>query len=525
MKSLKTFTKNKKAVSSLFIGIYIALLSLLLISTLFVGTFISRSGIIEYLKVEQERMQESIQLYKLTTDITDVQFTSLQVINTGAIPVRLKALYIDHKLICDPSDPSMLGEEAYIEPKGNVSIPLFPNVPLDTTSLNAQWTVTTERGTKSTEKGVDLWGRSSGSIYTPNKFYFGPLMIYFDMFYWKSGNGPWRSGWSIPKDTVDVTWRIFLTNVDNRTITITDASSFLLVGNDNEPNSYLAWYIDPANSNMTLVPGKLSSICYSWSKPYSDNGKSLIKITKFQVGITCKNFLTFSGHFTAQNGTETPFGQTIPFEAVLITGENMASSITLTANPVYIRNDRTSYSTITATVRDSRGNPVVDSWVELYTTKGTLSENSIKTDANGQAKINLTSTSQQTTANVMAMCEGVAGTCQVNFTPAARIQATAIPATIPMNRNSTITLQLRDQNNQNVSQSGINMTVTLGWSGPKAPTLTYNGQTLNPPFTVTTDSNGRAIILLIAKDRAGTATITASPESGITSGNCTVSIT
>ena len=524
MKYRREFVQNRKAVSSLFTTIYIALLIVILLSTLFIGMELSSSGIFQYLRIEQERSQESIRLFKLTTDRWNTLIVSLEVINTGAISVRIKALYIGHRLICDPSDPSILGDRAYIRPKENVSIPLVQfGQELNPTTLNAQWTVTTERGTKSSEKGMTLWGSTGGAAYTPNKFYFGPLMILFDMFHWKSGNGHWVSGWTIPKNTRSVAWRIFLTNVDNRSITITEDSGFTLVGNDNEPSgNYLAWYVDPPNSNMTFIPGELVSVIYAWSKPYSQGGSSSQDLTKLQESTTCKNFLTFTGHFTEQNGSQTPFGQTIPFEAVLITGETMPSLVTLTPNPANIRNDGTSYSTITATVTDSAGRPVANTWVDFYTTTGTLSVKSQKTDANGIVQVNLTSTTQQTTATVYAISQGVIGNCKVNFTPASKINVTATPSPIPHGTGrSTITVQLVNGGNTNVTQSGITIKVTV--KGKWNPTLTYQGQT-GSTVTVTTDSHGSAIIILAAGTKAEDVVIDAL-ASGLTSGSATVRIT
>jgi hypothetical protein len=289
----------------------------------------------------------------------------------------------------------------------------------------------------------------------------------------------------------------------------------------------LDWYIDPVRSDMILIPDKLCTIYYSLNKPYSAGGSSPQSITKFSEAITCKNFLVFSGNFTEEDGTKTPLGQTIPFEAVLITGDKMASSVTMLANPVNIRNDAASTSTITVTVTDSGGNPIVDEWVDLYTSGGTLSDTHVKTDESGQVQTILTSTLIPRTVNVFAICQGIVGTCKVNFTPATKLVVTAIPTTLPMNPgvSSSITIQLVDNNNNNISQSGIQITVTLGWSGNAntRPNLTYQGQEAYSP--VTTDSTGKAIIILTptSSTKGGTATLTVT-ASGLETGGCTVVI-
>jgi hypothetical protein len=319
MKRLRRVARNKRGVSSIFIAIYLSLIGILLISTLFAGQVISRSSITDYLKIEQDRRQEYFQIIKLT-DIDDLNFTHILVKNTGAITIRIRALYIGGEFKFDPS--------AYIEPKEALNISLIPPIPIDGNSLNSYWTVTSERGTRSSELGKNLWDKISGPIYSPNKFYFGPLMLIFDMFHWKSGEGTdwdnvwydWNNGWYIPAKTKDVTWRILLTNVDNRTITITENSDFSLVVNDIQQNKVQNWYVDPNHQtgNITLIPGDYYFIYYTWSKPYSVSGSSYQEIN-FNPWDPCLNFLTFTGSFNELDGTLSPFGQTIPFEAVLVT--------------------------------------------------------------------------------------------------------------------------------------------------------------------------------------------------------------
>jgi len=521
---------DRKGVSPLFLSLYLAILAILLILMLFFALSISGSALTERLRIEQEKMQESIVLagpeaLKLTAGS---EVHSIRVNNTGSITIRIRALYIDHKFICDPSE---FEGDSYIESKESLWILLlYPNVnpPIvwNDTTMNADWTVTTERGTKASELGANLiWGDTE-TPYTPKKFYFGPLMLIFDMFHWRSGSGPWRSGWTIPKGTKDVTWRILVVDVDDRTIIVTDTSCLTLISNDNSPKDPLPWYIDPQLSQTTFKPNIFNFVYYTWSKPFSQSGASKQGVTGMQESTTCINFLTFYGSFVEANGTLTPFGQTIPFEAVLITTETMAASLELTSNPENIKNDGLSTSTITAKVKDVNGNPVPNAWVDFYTTAGLLPTTHSTTDANGIATVNLTSSMSRTIAYVIAICQGVQGTCKVAFTPASRIEVKAIPNAIPKNGGtSQITVQLKDANNQNIAQSGITITVKISsWIGTqsKKPTLTYEDQS-GYSVTTTTDSNGRAIIILTAKGAAGKATITAS-ASGLTSGSTEVTV-
>jgi hypothetical protein len=316
VKILERFNRNKQGVSSIFIAIYLSLIGILLIAALFAGQVVSQSSITDYLKIEQDRRQEYFQILQLT-DIDDTNFTNLLIKNSGAITIRLRALYIGGNFILDPS--TLVGD-SYIEPKEELNLTLIPPIPIDTNSLSSQWTVTTERGTKSSELGYNLWDKTSGPIYSPNKFYFGPLMLIFDMFHWKSGDGPWNSGWDIPSKTKDVTWRVLLTNVDNRTIMITDDSDFSLVVNDQFGNKVKNWYVDPDYDTyqIQLDPGYYYFVEYKWDRPYS-RGSAKPQEVFANTGYPCLNFLTFTGFFEEFDGSTSPFGQTIPFEAVLIT--------------------------------------------------------------------------------------------------------------------------------------------------------------------------------------------------------------
>jgi hypothetical protein len=519
---------NKKGISPLFVSLYLLIIIVLLVSTLFIGVSLSNATIIESMKNEEAQSQEKIALVgpealNLTADENYVH--SLRVNNTGSITVRIRGLYINHQFICDPSE---LEGDAYIKPKGYLWIRLYPTYQIEfATNINSIWTVTTERGTKAAETGGNLTF-GNGGTYIPNKFYFGPLMLIFDMFHWRSENGPWRNGWTIPKGTPDVTWRILLVNVDNRDIEIKETSCLTLISNDNSPKDPLAWYIDPTLSSTILKPGVFNYIYYTWNKPISHSGASRQGITGMSEFTTCINFLTFFGSFIEVNGT-TPFGQTVPFEAVLVTTDSMAASVQLTSNPSNIRNDGNSTATITTTVRDESGNPVGDAWIDLSTTAGELSESYIQTDENGVAIVTLTSSTSKTVAHVAAVSQGVYGSCHIGFTPATKIYISAYPSSISKNGGtSDITVQLVDENDQNVAQQGIIITVALSdsdWTGQlnKKPILIYETES-GDSVTVATDSSGKATILLRSNGGDGTANIRAT-ASGLSPSSTIVEVT
>jgi hypothetical protein len=129
------------------------------------------------------------------------------------------------------------------------------------------------------------------------------------------------AGWSIQRSNDPVTWRILVMNIDERPIVVKDVSCFVLISNDNDPKNVMYWYIDPknkANYETRLNPGLFSFLEYKWSRPYHESGAQPQTLTGNKPS-TMVNFLTFNGYFVEDNGAKTPFGQTIPFEAVLVT--------------------------------------------------------------------------------------------------------------------------------------------------------------------------------------------------------------
>ena len=190
-KKLSSFLNHKRGISTLFIAIYIALLAVILVSTIFVGISISHSSLTSYLKVEQERMQENIQIgyQSLSVNNNTGIVESILVNNTGAITSRIRSLYVTGKFICDPSQFS---GDSYIAPQSSLLIQLStinPPLYLNTTTLRGNWTITTERGTEYSEIGINLWLGPLTGLEETNKFYFGPLQLDFNDFYWSNNGG------------------------------------------------------------------------------------------------------------------------------------------------------------------------------------------------------------------------------------------------------------------------------------------------------------------------------------------------
>jgi len=115
---------------------------------------------------------------------------------------------------------------------------------------------------------------------------------------------------------------------------------------------------------------------------------------------------------------------------------------------------------------------------------------------------------------------------RANTRIASRVDVTAEPNAVLRSYGlSQITVQLKDQDNQTVAQSGVTVTVEISsWSGPSPmkPVLFLAGQ-FDHLVIVTTDSDGLATIYFMAQGAAGTATLTASAD-GLSSGNIVVPV-
>jgi len=319
--------KNKKGISPLFVSIYLVIIVAVLLSLLFAALSTYESSLTTRMRIEQERRQESIRLIgPKALNMSEGTYAGyLRVNNTGSITVRIRALYVGDKYVCDPSKDLGAGD-SYIDPKEALWISLYPHVhiELNSTTLNALWTVTTERGIKTSEIGAKLiWGEPP--LWWPKKFYIGPLMLMFDMFHWSAtpATGPWNHGWSIPQGNQEITWRILVVNIEDKPILLNEKSCLVLISNDNSPKDPKTWYIDPLlMGSMTLLPGDFNFIYYTWKAPFSHHGgKDAFHqgITGLSTDDTCLNFLCFYGSFVESDGTLTSYGQTIPFEAVQIT--------------------------------------------------------------------------------------------------------------------------------------------------------------------------------------------------------------
>lgn len=316
MKKIKNFVANKKGVSSVFISIYVLLLIIVLISTLFSVTAFYQSSLDSSLKSEQKRLQEEVLvtgpggLKMSETNPNIVEF--LNVTNIGAITIQVKALYIDDKFVYDPS----VYQNSYIQPSGYIWLDLKNSPqPITEADLSKTWAIVTERGTKVSETGLNIRDGDPGGNSMKDNYQFGPIVLRFYEFKWSNdGRNTWNNGWTIPQTSNggSTVWRVEIANIDDRPIVLNSGTCFTLVQNSQQQNKVAIWYLDTANSPLVIFPRHYYFLYFSVY-----NGPSLSSL--YNPNPICSNFLTIVGDFRETSGSLTPMGQTIPFEAVLLT--------------------------------------------------------------------------------------------------------------------------------------------------------------------------------------------------------------
>ncbi|MGQ9679976.1 MAG: hypothetical protein ACUVV4_04335 [Candidatus Bathyarchaeia archaeon] len=311
---------GERGISTVMGMIFFIIITILPASILFMTLTSYNDATKEFIEIGEERSQESILLHHLETEfIQDIEYiANITLNNTGSIASRIRAVYIDDEFRFDPSET----QNTYVDPKKSITIvfPRFPdNIPY---YPDLKITVATERGVKSSEYAYLLKGEevTSGYKFRP---YYGPLQLNFDDFKYtecdpKTGSyndSSWKDGWILRSTGETIVWRINVTNIDESDITINQFSCFTLHTND-QPSDRRVWYIDFSGGslNMTIKTGEWVHLVYKWSKPKDSQGASTQQI--YTTTCRTKTFLTFFGCYEKYRK---PYGQTIPFEAVLFT--------------------------------------------------------------------------------------------------------------------------------------------------------------------------------------------------------------
>ena len=304
-----------------------AIFMLLLMFTTFIGLLVAylnyNLSATEQMDIEHERSQEKIILSKIEIN-NESYISNVAINNTGSIDVRIRALYGkangETRLLFDPSNYM----ETHIGPTESLIIDIPEDIPEIQFDNQTKIVAATERGTKTIDSLPELvYGPvEPPSDYDPTKLYVGPLMLKFDDFFYHVtlNDGTldpaetWQPGWIVDeKLPVKLAWKITVMNIDNRNLTLTRFSSFNIVST-NGPN-VVSWYIEPPdhiNGEQFLEINQTESITYIWNNPFSDDPQTVGSPFKDS---TCMVFLTFFGFFHETDEIETPYAQTIPFEA------------------------------------------------------------------------------------------------------------------------------------------------------------------------------------------------------------------
>jgi hypothetical protein len=482
-----------KGISSVFGSVLILLLILTLSSALFLSLYSYEEKAQESINVEEERVEEKIVLLALSTEnVSGIEYLKAVFINnTGTITTRIRAVYIDNNFVCDPADPSLNPNDTYIEPKDSRWLQIPSNLMYNPLS---KIEVATERGMKSVEYE---WKLKSGSQAEPpsetERSNFGPLLLDFEKFYYTENYGSydpnsWKPGWSVEKGSTLV-WNVTVTNVDDRDLTINKYSGFTMVSNDG--GVQLPWFIEPPNGIDTLfIPSNSSAhLIYIWDRPRMTQGVKNQSV--YNQNDRSKVFLTFFGVFHEHDGSTKPYGQTIPFEAILVRDPQML----ITAAPTVIAAASTMRSTITVTVRDVMGILAVNVPVTFTTTFGNLGASTVNTNSNGIATVTFSS-STTGTAIITASWGGISKSVSVTVS-SGTLSVSANPTTIAAGSTMTSTITARVLLNGN-PLTGETVTFSA------TPTL----GTLSAP-TATTNSQGYATITFTPGSTTGTTTVTA----------------
>jgi hypothetical protein len=284
-----------------------AVFMLLLMFAAIIGIFISYTNYNlsakERMNIDHERSQEQIILTKQIEKDT-YTISSITIKNTGAIQVTIRAVYIDDDGQFSFFDPSK-EMDTTIDPGSFLTIQI-DNSPSNDTKIIAA----TQRGTRTMDMPPILPMNEPPPPPDTNEFYMGPLLLKFDNFWFQSfkgtfdPNGQWDLGWVVDKGSDTCAWKINVTNIGEKDISINATSCFSTVpSGSTDYRSWFLWTEDPEEPLDLPVDQPTIIIFESGEKIYPNPQ-------------TCMVFLTFYGNYDDENNT--PYAQTIPFEALTV---------------------------------------------------------------------------------------------------------------------------------------------------------------------------------------------------------------
>lgn len=306
----RSFRHDKKAVSSVFMAVFIAIMVMVLGLSLLTSLEIGTSSSIQKLKLAQTRNQESILVQRGSITIVNDIIQSIRVNNTGSILSRISGVYIDSQFVANPG--------IYVNSQGSATIDLSGKAIPYSKNKFSSITITTERGTSFTSTIVDLEPASTtlqGTVY-------GPLRLMFDEFHWTYHkdnfdsnylrSAKWNPGWLAPGNAY-VIWRIRVQNVDDQAerITIGKYSAISIIAN--EGINRQIFFIDQRTSDFSIKYREYATLYFVWSSPDAA-GRTQSYVNKLPADQHSMTFLIMHGKIG-----DTIFGETIPFEATLTT--------------------------------------------------------------------------------------------------------------------------------------------------------------------------------------------------------------
>ena len=219
------------------------------------------------------------------------------------------------------------------------------------------------------------------------------------------------------------------------------------------------WYIEPTkteggtSSGLLLESGHKASLVYIW-----DDSSASTPQTIYDSLLQAKILLTFFGTFHEADDTTKPYGQTVPFQAVLMRPPRLE----IQANPISIAAGSNTPSTITITARTLYGDPAQNQQISLSATRGSLQSSTVTTNAQGIATTTFTAQDETTTsiATITATFEDITKAATVNI--GLGILTTSVnPSTIVLGSTSTVTATLT-YNGVPLSGQGVTFSTDLG---------------------------------------------------------------
>ncbi len=395
--------KRNSGVSTVVGTVLFMILIFSLASTLFLALSRYNESVQMGEAIEQERAQERISMIALSNEtVAGTNYIKgVLVNNTASITSNIRAVYIDDVFLCDPSiETSINPTGTYMNAKSSMMIN-FTEIEYSPTSTIA---VATERGVKVIRFEADLMaGNSLQTVLQPPQSSYGPLRLDFDNFYYKNSttggsfnyNQQWYPGWNVPKSWVGnpVVWNITVTNIDPRNITLNQYTALTLVPNENSGQA--PWYVEPSEepnatgpNTIFIASNQTVHIIYTYVTPRESTPN--LRAQSIPNADTCKIFLTFYGVFHEDDGTTKPYGQTIPFESVLIGSLTTipTPTMTISSNTTSVKAG-TDYANITITAKNADATPATNQQITFSlspTSTGTLtSSTTVFTNTNGQA--------------------------------------------------------------------------------------------------------------------------------------------